>query len=167
MVIPKTQAMFDHLKSQFKTRQIKKEYTALVYGKPERLEGEIAFNIDRSIEGHKMVAIPLSSKEEEVRGRPAVTKFEIIQLFAGYTLLKAMPATGRTHQIRVHLNAYGLPIVGDPLYRSKKLKKTMPLDRIFLHATSLGFFDLENKWQQFSAALPAELENLLKQLKKG
>lgn len=167
MVIPKTQAMFDHLKSQFKTRKIKKEYTALVYGKPSKLEDEISFNIDRSKEGHKMVAVPFSEDEDELRGRKAVTKFEVMQPYAGYTSLKALPETGRTHQIRVHLNAYGLPIVGDPLYKPKKLKKTLTLNRIFLHATSLGFFDLKNKWQQFSAPLPNELENLLKTLKRG
>jgi 23S rRNA pseudouridine1911/1915/1917 synthase len=165
MVIPKTQAMFDHLKSQFKTRKIKKEYTALVYGKPNKIEDEINFNIDRSVEGHKMVAIPLSGNEDELRGRKAVTRFEIIQSFAGYTLIKAMPATGRTHQIRVHFNAYGLPIVGDPLYKPKKLKKTIELDRIFLHATCLGFFDLKRTWQQFSAALPEKLDKLLQELK--
>jgi 23S rRNA pseudouridine1911/1915/1917 synthase len=161
MVIPKTQSMFDHLKSQFKTRKIKKEYTALVYGEPEKLEGEITFNIDRGTEGHKMVAIPLSGKVDEVRGRKAITKFEIIKSFAGYTLLKAMPATGRTHQIRVHLNAYGLPIVGDPLYKSKKLKKTLSLDRIFLHATKLGFWDLSDDWKEYKTELPTELDELL------
>jgi 23S rRNA pseudouridine1911/1915/1917 synthase len=163
MVIPKTQAMFDHLKSQFKTRRIQKEYTALVYGKPEKLEGEIDFNIDRSIKGHKMVAVPSSSYDES-RGRKAITKFEIIQSFAGYTLLKVMPETGRTHQIRVHLNAYGLPIVGDPLYKPKKLKKTISLDRIFLHATSLEFFDLTDKRQKYKSSLPPELEDILKQV---
>ncbi len=164
MVVPKTQAMFDHLKSQFKARRIQKEYTALVHGKPKKLEGEIDFNIDRSIKGHKMVAVPLSGKADKLRGRKAITKFEIIQLFTGYTLLKVRPETGRTHQIRVHLNAYGLPIVGDPLYKPKKLKKTISLDRIFLHATSLAFFDLTNKWQKYKSPLPFELENILKQI---
>jgi len=163
MVVPKTQAMFDHLKSQFKTRQIKKEYMALVYGKPNKLEDEINFNIDRSVTAKRMAAIPT----KEARGRKAITKFEVLETFINYTLLKIIPETGRTHQIRVHLNAYGLPVVGDRIYKPKKLKKLLPIDRLFLHATSLGFFDLENERQEFESLLPTELENILKQLKRG
>jgi 23S rRNA pseudouridine1911/1915/1917 synthase len=164
MVIPKTQAMFDHLKSQFKTRRIKKEYIALIYGKPEKLEGEIDFNIDRSVKGHKMAAVPHSEDDELTRGRPAVTQFEVLEQYGQYSLLKITPYTGRTHQIRVHLNAYGLPIVGDKIYKPRKLKEKLKINRLFLHAATLGFFDRENNWQEFQAPLPDALQSQLKTL---
>ncbi|MFA6099038.1 MAG: RluA family pseudouridine synthase [Patescibacteria group bacterium] len=162
LVIAKTQNMFDHLKNQFKTRQTRKDYLALVYGQPQKNAGEISFNIDRSSTiDHKMAAVPT----HEERGRRAVTKFEVAESFPQYSLLKISPLTGRTHQIRVHLNAYGLPIVGDETYKPKKLKTKIRMPRIFLHAYRLGFFDLKNGWQEFTAPLPPELEQLLKKLR--
>ncbi|MBU0598018.1 RluA family pseudouridine synthase [Patescibacteria group bacterium] len=161
LVVVKTQDMFDHLKSQFKTRQIKKEYLALVYGTPQKHSGEITFNIDRSeTMDHKMAAVP-----DNNRGRQAITEFEISARYLNYTLLKIKPQTGRTHQIRVHLNAYGLPIVGDQIYKPKKLKTKIAMDRIFLHAQYLGFYDLHKKWQEFTLPLPPELQIILDNLK--
>lgn len=159
MVIAKTQDMFDHLKSQFKTRKIKKEYLALVHGTPAKVEGEIDFNIDRAVNGHKMAAVP------DERGKKAVTEFEIIEKLGNYSLLKIKPYTGRSHQIRVHLNAYGLPVVGDPIYKPKKLKTKITLDRIFLQANYLGFYDLENSWQEFNLLLGPQLQAVLDKLK--
>lgn len=162
LVIAKTQDMFDHLKKQFKGRQIKKEYTALVYGVPQKPEGEISFNIDRSETiDYKMAAVPT----HEERGRKAVTEFEVIKRLGNYTLLKIKPKTGRTHQIRVHLNAYGLPVVGDLVYKPKKLKTKIKMDRIFLHAHYLGFNDLDGKWKDFTISLPAKLEDVLAKLR--
>lgn len=164
LVMAKTQDMFDHLKKQFKSRQIKKEYTALVYGVPQKPKGEITFNIGRSETiDYKMAAVPTHEK----RGRIAITEFEVTERLGGYTLLKIKPRTGRTHQIRVHLNAYGLPIVGDQTYKPKKLKTKIKMNRIFLHAHYLGFKDMEDKWQAFTLPLPAELEGILAKLRLG
>jgi len=164
IVITKTQDMFDHLKKQFKSRQVKKEYTALVYGAPQKPEGEISFNIDRSETiDHKMAAVPT----HEERGRKAITEFEVTERLGNYSLLNIKPQTGRTHQIRVHLNAYGLPIVGDLTYKPKKFKTKIKMDRIFLHAHYLGFKDLTDKWIEFTSPLPDELNNILTKLKKG
>jgi len=162
LVIAKTQDMFDHLKKQFKSRQIKKEYTALVYGAPQKPEGEISFNIDRSETiDYKMAAVPT----HEERGRRAITEFEVTEHLGNYTLLKIKPKTGRTHQIRVHLNAYGLPIVGDLVYKPKKLKTKIKMDRIFLNAHYLSFKDLDDKLKEFTISLPANLENILAKLR--
>jgi 23S rRNA pseudouridine1911/1915/1917 synthase len=162
LVIAKTQDMFDHLKKQFKSRQIKKEYTALVYGAPQKPEGEISFNIDRSETiDYKMAAVPT----HEERGRRAITEFEVTEHMGNYTLLKIKPKTGRTHQIRVHLNAYGLPIVGDLVYKPKKLKTKIKMDRIFLNAHYLSFKDLDDKLKEFTISLPANLENILAKLR--
>lgn len=163
LVIAKTQDMFDHLKKQFKGRQIKKEYTALVYGTPQKPEGEISFNIDRSETiDYKMAAVP----SQEERGRKAVTEFEVIERLGNYTLLKIKPKTGRTHQIRVHLNAYGLPIVGDQIYKPKKLKAKIKMGRIFLNAYYLGFKDLNGEWKKFTVPLPNNLKDILTELRK-
>lgn len=159
MVIAKTQTAFDHLKSQFKLRKVKKEYTALVYGQPAKPDGEIEFAIDRSVKGFKMAAKPGGE------GRKATTKFVVLENLKDYSLLKLTPETGRTHQIRVHLNAYGLPIVGDNVYKPKKLKEKIKLDRIFLEASYLGFYDLEGQWQEFRLPLSKELENILQSLR--
>lgn len=166
MVIAKTQTAFDHLKSQFKQRKVKKEYTALVYGQPAKPEDEIEFAIDRSAKGFKMAALPRQRRGKPAdEGRKAMTKFIVIEKFKDFTLLKLIPETGRTHQIRVHLNAYGLPIVGDRLYKPKKLKEKIKLDRIFLEASYLGFYNLAGQWQKFKLPLSKELANILKSLR--
>jgi len=164
MVMARNLDMFEHLKKQFKTRSIKKEYVALVYGAPQKTEGEIKFNIDRSeTQEHKMAAVP----ENENRGRKAITEFELIEKIGNYSLLVLRLKTGRTHQIRVHLNAFGLPIVGDLVYHPKKLKIKIKINRIFLHAKTLGFTDLSGNWQEFSSNLPDELKKILQTLKKS
>ncbi|XOU94322.1 MAG: RluA family pseudouridine synthase [Candidatus Kerfeldbacteria bacterium] len=164
IVVAKTQDMFDHLKSQFKERTIKKEYITLVYGTPQKNEDEINFNISRSeTKDFKMAAVP----EHEERGRKSITGFEVLENIGNYTLLRIMPKTGRTHQIRVHLNAYGLPIVGDLVYKPKKLKTKIKMSRIFLHAQYLGFTDLDGKWVEFTLPLPEKLQNILNNLKKS
>jgi len=166
LVIAKTQDMFDHLKQQFKSRKTQKEYFALVYGAPLKPDGEITFNIDRSeTQGHKMAAVPLSGNGG--RGKKAVTQFEVIETIGNYTYLNVKPKTGRTHQIRVHLNAFGLPIVGDAVYRPRKLKVKIVLDRVFLHAHQLAFEDINGQFQEFNSPLPAQLQEILNTLKKG
>ncbi|MFA5134878.1 MAG: RluA family pseudouridine synthase [Patescibacteria group bacterium] len=164
LVIAKTQNMFDHLKNQFKQRKVAKEYTALVHGAPQRHGGEITFNIDRSeTAGHKMAAVPITGSDN--RGKRAVTQFETIEKIGNFTLLKIMPKTGRTHQIRVHLNAYGLPIVGDLTYRPKKVISKIEMKRIFLHANHLEFNDVNGIRRSFDAPLPDELATVLSRLK--
>jgi len=164
MVMARNLDMFEHLKKQFKRRKTKKEYIVLVYGTPQKDDGIINFNIDRSkTMDYKMAAVP----EHEDRGRKAITEFELIERIGNYSLLKLTPHTGRTHQIRVHLNAYGLPIVGDLVYHPKKLKIKIKMQRIFLHAQLLGFNDLKGNWQEFESKLPKELTEITEKLKNS
>lgn len=164
MVVARNLDMFEYLKKQFKSRETKKEYLALVYGAPQKPDGSINFNIDRSeTVDYKMAAVPT----HENRGRKATTEFELLKKINNYSLLKLTPHTGRTHQIRVHLNAYGLPIVGDLVYHPKKLKTKIKMNRIFLHAQKLGFTDRQGKWLEFEAKLPVELDEILKNLKNS
>lgn len=169
MVIAKNQASFDGLKKQFQKRTIKKYYTALVYGKIEKDEDEIDFPIERSSRGHKMAAKPSTVKgEKNESGRNALTEFNIIKRYINYTLLKVKIKTGRTHQIRVHMAAYGHPVVGDDLYGTKKTKiknKKLNLERIFLVADELEFIDPEGKTQKFQIDLPEKLNKILKTIK--
>lgn len=158
MVIAKNQKTFDNLKQQFKNHKIKKEYLALVKGKLKKLEGIINFPIGRSKEGG-FVARP-----KEGEGKTALTKYELIKNKKNYSLLKIRTITGRTHQIRLHLKAIGYPVVGDKLYKNKKEKEKIQLDRLFLHSALLGFFDKEKKWHEFTSNLPSNLEEILKSL---
>lgn len=162
LVMAKNQKMFDWLKNQFQKRKIKKEYLALVYGVIEKDEGEISRPIGRSKKTGLMVAKG-GAKEE---GKSAVTEFEVIKRFKKYTLLKLNLKTGRTHQIRVHLKSIGHSVVGDEMYQTRDIKKNkkkqkVKTDRLFLCATKLGFYDLENNWQEFEIGLPKELEEFL------
>jgi 23S rRNA pseudouridine1911/1915/1917 synthase len=161
IVIAKTQKMFDNLKGQFQARTIKKEYTALVYGNLELDEGEISRSISRSKKTGLMVARGTNAEQ----GKNAITQFEVIKRYKNYTLLKVKLITGRTHQIRVHLHSIGHSVVGDSLYQTrdvKKAKNKVELDRIFLCATKLGFYDLNNNWQEFEIKLPEDLTKFLR-----
>lgn len=154
MVIAKNNKSFFSLKEQFKSRHIKKQYLALAYGRIIADEGLINFPIVRAKAGYKMAAIPLSIGEGKnvlsnrdqgnikarEKSREAITNFEVIQRWPNFTLLKVQIKTGRTHQIRVHLAAYGHPLLGDNLYGTTKTKvrnKKINLGRIFLLAQNL------------------------------
>jgi 23S rRNA pseudouridine1911/1915/1917 synthase len=169
LVIAKNQTSFENLKSQFQKRKIKKYYTALVHGKIIKDEDEINFPIQRSTKGFKMAAIPATIHgEQNLHGRQANTAFEITKRFINYTLLKVRIKTGRTHQIRVHLAAYGHAIVGDDIYgtkRNKEKNKKLGLDRIFLVAQELEFKDLSGEKKNFKIELPEELQQLLLKVK--
>lgn len=169
LVIPKTQESFDNLKKQFKNRTVKKQYTALVYGQIKKDEDTINFPIKRSETGHRMSALPLNvGGKKNAEGRQAVTEFKLIKRYINYTLLKVYIKTGRTHQIRVHMSAFGHPIVGDNLYSTKKtreLNKKINLGRIFLFADELSFKDLKGIIQTYRTEMPPELKNFMKKVK--
>lgn len=169
MVIAKTQAAFNDLKKQFQNRTIKKEYTALVYGKIQKDGATINFPIKRSRQGYKMAALPATIKGEPAEaGRLAETEFRVLKRLINYTLLKIKIKTGRTHQIRVHLSAYGHPIVGDDIYSTAKtrvLNKKLGLGRIFLIADRLSFADLTKHRQDYKIGLTEELKNFLNEVR--
>lgn len=172
LVIAKTQDMFVHLKQQFKKRTVEKEYLVLVHGNMDVDHDVIDFAIDRGRDG-KMVSRP---KVKEVTlqtvmkiqpGKEAKTEFTVLERYQHYTLLRVKIHTGRTHQIRVHMHAYGHPVVGDGLYYQKQYarKKAERLDRLFLHAARLCFAPLrENTLHCFEAPLREELEAYLRKI---
>ncbi|MBI2444645.1 MAG: RluA family pseudouridine synthase [Candidatus Magasanikbacteria bacterium] len=192
LVVARTQKMFDHLKEQFKTRTVEKEYYALAHGKIAKDWDIITFPIARGKTYERMAARPLRSViptgrlsgEESLSQSPtdrdpsldarndsnekqAKTEFLAERRFVNFTLLRVILHTGRMHQIRAHLLAYNHPLVGDPLYYQKKRKRAWDarLGRLFLHATKLSFTDLAGQRQTFESPLPEELEKFLPLIK--
>ena len=165
LVVARTQESFVDLKKQFQERSVRKYYTALVHGRIDRDEDEINFPIERSVRGHKMAAKPTTVKgEKSSAGREAITAFKVIKPYINYTLLEVRIKTGRTHQIRAHLAAYGHPLVGDDLYGTRKTKiknAKLPLDRIFLVAHRLEFTDLRGEKKSYKIDMPEDLKNFL------
>lgn len=171
LVVAKTNAMFTDLKSQFQHRTVEKIYTVLVHGQMSKDHDTIDFLIDRGKDG-RMVSRPkisgtsLKHIEKEQDGKEAITEFTVKNEFINYSLLEVKIHTGRTHQIRVHMYAYGHPVVGDKLYKNKKLlaNRDRELQRLFLHATTLSFVDASGNTKQYTAPLPQELGKFLQLL---
>lgn len=169
MVLALNQDSYENLKKQFKERTVLKKYTALVHGRIIKDYNEINFLIARSAKGGKMAARPLTKKgKANFDGRNAKTLFEVKKRFINYTLIEARIETGRTHQVRVHMAAYGYPLVGDNLYGTRKTKlknEKLQIERIFLVADHLSFKDLLAKTHKYEIELPRELEDLLRRIK--
>ncbi len=158
MVIAKTNDAFYDLKRQFQNHSITKQYTALVYNRLTDQQGRITFAIARKADkSGLMVARPNSTE-----GKAAETRFTVDRFVKNMSLIRVTTLTGRSHQIRVHFKAIGHPLVGDPLYKLRKLKVTkITPPRIFLHATKLAFDALDGTRKEFQADLPVELQRFL------
>lgn len=159
LIVGRTMKARSFLQEQFRQRETEKEYMALVLGHPETARGTIEGPIGRHrIHRHKRAVI--------AEGRPALTHYETLELFEDTTLLLVRPVTGRTHQIRVHLEAIGLPVVGDELYAPRRLRRTLStLKRHFLHAARLTITIPNGERRTFEAPLPEELTQFLELLR--
>jgi 23S rRNA pseudouridine1911/1915/1917 synthase len=124
------------LQKQFKRREVKKTYLALVHGRMRYINGTIDASITRDPR-HRTRFKAVKSGEssgEMANVREAITEFSVIRQYPDFAFLKVFPLTGRTHQIRVHLSFYGNPILGDPVYG-----KGFTFERLALHAYCLEF----------------------------
>ncbi len=167
MAIALTQPMFDHLKSQFTSRDVRKEYVALVYGVVKNDSGTVDVPIGRSDAGYfsAHTRAKAASPERSRGDREAVTEWEVQKRFNNATLITLRPATGRTHQLRVHCKFMGHSIVGDTVYTTRKQPYRLPpLARLFLHAAELEFSDLAGERVATSCPLPPELAGYLAEL---
>ncbi|HPH96642.1 MAG TPA: RluA family pseudouridine synthase [Anaerolineaceae bacterium] len=160
IVIAKTDEAHHWLQDQFRLRQVHKTYLALVDGRPPTPEGRIEAPIGRDPSHRKRMAITKPEK-----GREAATEYHVIETFPNHALVEAHPITGRTHQIRLHMAFIGCPIAGDTLYGHRT--PSVELNRHFLHAARLQItLPGESKPRTFEAPLPAELAEVLAQLRR-
>ena len=157
---------FSHrrLARQFKSREVNKEYVALVYGVPSPPVGTIDIAIGRDPNNRKKMSVRARRK------RDAVTHYTVRKNFGFAALLDIKIETGRTHQIRVHMAAKGHPVIGDFLYGGNRVKNLRaPVAKIaeamrrpFLHSNRVEFtHPRSNKRLSFQARIPEELEIIL------
>ncbi|MFP4514828.1 MAG: RluA family pseudouridine synthase [Parcubacteria group bacterium] len=169
MVVALKQKAYLHLKEQFQNRRVEKHYKALVCGHMPESSGTISFPIKRSNKGYKMAAVPKTYEDNnEVRDgeklREAITHYQTEKTYTNFSLLNLQIETGRTHQIRVHCLALNAPLAGDNLYSTKnslKVSKKLNLDRIFLVANKLSFYNQRKKKKSFSIKMPKDLKEKL------
>jgi 23S rRNA pseudouridine1911/1915/1917 synthase len=139
IVVARTQAGYDHLKSQFKNRQVEKTYLALVESALDKDHGVIKGYMKRS--SH----IPVKRElDDEAEGKFSQTTYRVLEKVGDCTLVEAKPQTGRMHQLRVHFSALGHPIVGDTLYGRRE--QPGPL---MLLAWKIRFKDSGGVWREY------------------
>ncbi|CAJ1176424.1 Ribosomal large subunit pseudouridine synthase D [Companilactobacillus paralimentarius] len=157
LMIAKNNLAKQSLMKQLKEKSNLREYLAIVHGNFKEKTGKINAPLGRSKVDRKKQAVVED-------GRNAVTHFTVLEQFENYSLLKLKLETGRTHQIRVHMQYIGHPVAGDPLYGPKN---TLPGKGQFLHAETLGFVHPRtNKWMEFSIEPPKIFLDTLAQLRR-
>ncbi len=158
LIIAKNDKAHINMSEQIKNHEVKKTYIALVRGKTKENQATIDMPIARSNKDRTKMAV---SKN----GKNAITHFEVIERFSGYTLLKVNIETGRTHQIRVHLSQIGYPIVGDFVYSNGK--NPFGVQGQMLHSSELEFkHPITGKEMKLQACLPEYFEEVLEKLRK-
>ena len=173
----KTDRAHTHLSRQFKNRHVQKEYLALVHGAVSPSSGTIELPIGR----HPVDRKRMSTVSR--RGRSAHTQWTIQKQYQNFTLLTVILKTGRTHQIRVHCAAIQHPILGDKVYRTRKLEKTMAsksnqrdkilqiiqsAKRQMLHAWRLGFTHPHSGEQMvFESPLPPDMAQVIGRIREA
>ena len=161
MIAAKNDAAHQELSRQFHDREVEKEYIALVWGLVQQ-----GRRIDAPIGRDPGDRQKMSTRAR--RARSAVTRVVRAEHLRGVSLLQVAIATGRTHQIRVHLSAIGHPIVGDPTYGgvhrhvANDVRAVQRLERPFLHAARLAFtHPTDGRRLEFSSPLPDDLQSVL------
>jgi tRNA pseudouridine32 synthase / 23S rRNA pseudouridine746 synthase len=146
-----------HLNMLFERHEIHKVYHAIAIGNPvwdeHTARHPLRINVGHS---HRTIV-------DQVNGKPSETSFQVLERFNGYALLRAIPATGRTHQVRVHAFSQGFPLLGDTLYNAPQTDLIL---RPALHACSLEF-EFDGKPFFFSAPYPDDFTLALNKLRAG
>ncbi|CUU46916.1 RluA family pseudouridine synthase [Clostridium beijerinckii] len=157
LVVAKNDEAHNKLSEQLKDHSMKREYYALVEGRLKNDKGII----DKPLARNKRDRLKIGIVEG---GKRAVTHYEVLERFNGYTLIKCILETGRTHQIRVHMASIGFPLVGDPLYGFKKQR--FKLKGQMLHAKTLGFVHpSKNEYMEFTTELPEYFQEIIEKLR--
>ena len=161
MVVAKSELAYGRLQDDFRERRVEKIYHALVQGYLDPPAGTIDAPIGRHPSRDFKMAVVAG-------GRPAITHYRTLECLPGASLLEVQLETGRTHQIRVHMEAIGHGIVGDPIYGANpRLAQELGLTRQWLHAVTLGFtHPVTGEQMSFGAPLTADLEDTLTRLRR-
>ena len=151
LVCAKQDAVHKNLSEQFEGRLVKRTYLALVKGIVQFDEGVVDLPLGRSRSDRKKFSVCY------MKGKEAVTHYEVIQRLKDFTVLRLKLDTGRTHQIRVHMAHLGHPIIGDHTYGSPR-----GLPRQALHAATLGFLHpVSKKLLEFESPIPEDMKRLI------
>ncbi len=159
LMVAKNDFAHNHLATQIKEHSFTREYAAVVYGHLKNSSGTISAPIDRH---------PLKRKQMAVveGGREAITHYEVLEELKGFSYLKLILETGRTHQIRVHMSYIGHAVAGDEVYGPKKV--ITELKGQCLHAKKVGFIHPKtNKYMEFDSDLPQYFERFLRGKQNG
>jgi 23S rRNA pseudouridine1911/1915/1917 synthase len=168
LLVARTKDAHRYLVKQFKSRKVRKHYTALVLGKPKHPEGIIDSPIGRAHTDRQKMAL---SYEDD--GKNAISHYKVAKSYnvGGkyvFSLVNVEIMTGRTHQIRVHMAAIGNPVLGDEKYGNRKANKycadKFDLKRQFLHAKVIEFVLPSKKKVVVKSDLPKDLEDVLEKI---
>lgn len=157
LMIAKNDKAHQALAQELKEKKSLRQYVAIVHGNLPNDRGVIEAPIGRSDKDRKKQAVT-------AKGKPALTRFHVLERFGDFTLVELTLETGRTHQIRVHMAYIGHPIAGDPVYGPRK---TLAGHGQFLHAKTLGFtHPTTGELMTFSVEAPAIFQETLEKLRK-
>ena len=158
LVVAKNDIAHEHLAQQFKEHSINRIYYAIVYGNIKNDSGDIEAPIGRHKTDRKKFCIT------QTNSKYAFTHYDVIDKLKGFTLIKCKLKTGRTHQIRVHMQSIGHPLAGDPVYGPKNC--ITELKGQALHAGVLGFIHPRTgEYIEFSSPWPSEFEKFYNKVK--
>lgn len=161
IIIAKNPQTHEFLSRQFRDKTTRKTYVAIVRGRLPKKHDTIDTYIVRDRQNRKKFTVPSGTK-----GKQAVTEYQVEKEFGNYTFVSLFPHTGRTHQLRVHMQHLNAPILGDPVY--SRSDSRFPDATLMLHAASLEIFipGVETK-MMFCAPVPERFKQVLDQLSAG
>ena len=159
LMVAKNDKAHKILAKELEEKKTTRKYIALVWGIINTDTGTIDAPIGRDINDRKKMAVT------DINSKDAITHFKVIERYSNATLIELKLETGRTHQIRVHMNYIGYPVVNDPVYGRRKL---IDNDGQCLHAKTLGFVHpTTGKYMEFTSELPDKFINILNIIKEG
>lgn len=159
LLVAKNDEVHNLLSEAISKKEVKRKYVALVYGVINNDTGTIDAPIGRDFLNRKKMSVT------DINSKEAVTNFKVIERYKDATLIECILETGRTHQIRVHMNYIGYPIVNDPVYGKKKIINDFGQ---MLHSKTIGFtHPITKEYLEFSCNPPKEFNDILEKFKKG
>lgn len=154
LIVCKSELAHKAIAEQLKEHTVVRKYRAICHGNFDCTEGVVDAPIGRDIRDRKKMAV------NEKNGKPAVTHYEVLKQFQGFSYIECRLETGRTHQIRVHMTSIGHPLLGDEVYGNRASK--FKLQGQCLHAMTIGFIHpVTNEYMEFEAPLPDYFSHLL------